>query len=59
MKIKTIRKFVVECHRIVVLRHKSDVEEQECNLSHAHMPTTFVGGVQIIFLVNLARIGRT
>jgi hypothetical protein len=53
MKIKNIKFFVVECRWIVVSGHKNDVEEQECNLSHAHMPITLVGGVQIIFLVNL------
>lgn len=44
-KMKTIRKFVVECRRIVVLGHKNDIEKHECNLSHAHMPTTLIGGV--------------
>jgi hypothetical protein len=56
---KTIREFAMECCRSVVSRHRSDVGKQECNLSHAHMPTTLVGGVQKKFLVKLARTRRT
>ncbi len=59
MKMKAIGEFAVECRWIVVSRCKSDVEKHECNLSHAHRPTTLIGGVQKIISMNLAKTGRT
>ncbi len=47
---KTIGEFVVECHRIVVFGCRNNVEKHECNLCHAHMPTTLIGGIQKNYL---------